>query len=310
LPVAQIALIVGQSSILNANITDERVGTGAGSSGGTVDNSINDFRLTLTSGTPVTTADVIGAGTIYCTPYKGNRIALYDGANWSIVMSAEFSLALSGLTFGGNIPYDVFCYNNAGTPTLLIWTNTTTRATALVYQDGVLVESGAPTRRYLGTFIPVSATTTTDSAALRYLENYNNQVDRPMSGTFSTDRTTTSASIVELNAEIQIKWVVGVNENPMLFYVSSSPAISVPTDVASFGVGINSTSAITAGLEQGYYAISGYSVAGQIAAPTVVSIGYSYATLLGQVSGGGTLFFNGASALGVVKTYLLATKKG
>jgi hypothetical protein len=36
LPVAQIALVVGQVSILNANITDERIGSGAGSSSGKV----------------------------------------------------------------------------------------------------------------------------------------------------------------------------------------------------------------------------------------------------------------------------------
>ena len=107
-----------------------------------------DFRLTLTSATPVTPADVTGATTIYCTPYKGNQIALYDGSSsWNTRTSAEFSLALGTLTSGK--PYDVFCYDNAGTPTLefLAWTNDTTRATALVYQDGVLVKSGATTRR-------------------------------------------------------------------------------------------------------------------------------------------------------------------
>ena len=39
-------------------------------------------RLTLTSGTPVTTNDVTAATTIYYTPYKGNAIQLYNGTNW------------------------------------------------------------------------------------------------------------------------------------------------------------------------------------------------------------------------------------
>src|SRR5665213_2163919 len=41
-------------------------------------NSICDGRLTLTSGVPVTTADVASATTVYFTPYKGNKIALFD----------------------------------------------------------------------------------------------------------------------------------------------------------------------------------------------------------------------------------------
>ena len=33
--------------------------------------AVQDFRLTLTTAVPVTTADVTGATTVYCTPYKG-----------------------------------------------------------------------------------------------------------------------------------------------------------------------------------------------------------------------------------------------
>jgi hypothetical protein len=41
---------------------------------------------------------------------------------------------------------------------ILPWTNATTRATALVQQDGVWVKSGSTTRRYVGTILPASAT--------------------------------------------------------------------------------------------------------------------------------------------------------
>lgn len=78
--------------------------------------SINDFRLSLTTGVPITTSDVVAATTIYCTPYSGNQISLYDGAQWNVISSAQFSLALGTLT---NVTmYDVFCYNNSGVPTL------------------------------------------------------------------------------------------------------------------------------------------------------------------------------------------------
>ena len=42
-------------------------------------NSINDFRLTLESGVPVSTSDQIAKTTIYLTSYKGNTINFYDG---------------------------------------------------------------------------------------------------------------------------------------------------------------------------------------------------------------------------------------
>src|ERR1035437_5783715 len=112
---------------------------------------INDFRLTLTSGVPVTIGDVTGATTIYCTPYKGPNIALYNGTAWALYKSSEFSLALGTLT--ASLLYDVFSYDNAEVPTRegRAGARATARATARAYQDGVLGKRGAPTRRYMGT---------------------------------------------------------------------------------------------------------------------------------------------------------------
>lgn len=124
-----------------------------------LDPGICDFRLTLTSATPVMTVDTTGT-TLYMTPFNGNRIALYNTTEsvWDVLASAELSLALSGLTAGKN--YDVFAYNNSGAVAfeILVWTNDTTRATAIVFQDGVPCKSGALTRRLVGTFRALSAT--------------------------------------------------------------------------------------------------------------------------------------------------------
>ena len=43
--------------------------------------TLNGFRLTLTTATPVTTSDVTGATTLYLTPYSHNCIGLYDGTS-------------------------------------------------------------------------------------------------------------------------------------------------------------------------------------------------------------------------------------
>jgi len=139
-------------------------------------------RITLTSGTPVTTSDVTAATTIYFTPYNGNKISLYDGVSaWTTLTFSETSLSLSGFTANKN--YDIFAYNNSGTMALeaLVWTNDTTRATAITTQDGIDVKTGATTRRLIGT-IRITGTTgqTEDSKAKRFVSNRYNDVIRPM----------------------------------------------------------------------------------------------------------------------------------
>lgn len=152
-------------------------------------------RLTTEAGVPVSTTDRTAQSTIRFTPYNGNRVALFDGTNWATYALAEINLALSGLTSARN--YDVFVFNNAGTLTLELsaaWTSDTVRADALTTQDGVLVKSGATTRRYLGTIRTTGTTTTEDSARRRFVWNYYNQVsihlrqfETTSSWTYSTD---------------------------------------------------------------------------------------------------------------------------
>jgi len=129
--------------------------------------SICEGRLTLETGTPVSTTDQLAKTSVYWTPYRGNRIALFDGTVWQLhAITTDLTLALGTKTAA--LPYDVFMYSNAGDATLedLAWTNATTRATALTTQDGILVKSGATTRRYLGTYYTVSTTATADSGGL------------------------------------------------------------------------------------------------------------------------------------------------
>ena len=212
----------------------------------------NDFRLTLTSGTPVTVSDVTGATTLYCTPYKGNRIALYDGSKWVLRTANEFSLALGTLTSGR--PYDVFCYDNAGTPTLELtaWTNDSTRATALTRQDGVLVKSGALTRRYLGTFYTTSTTATEDSAAKRYLYNYYHRAKKlfyKTDATASWNYTTGTYRQANASAANQVEFIQGVAEDAVDIAVSALVKNSSASLIqAQVGIGLDSTSAIATGV--------------------------------------------------------------
>lgn len=213
-----------------------------------LDQSICQGRLTLTSGTAITTSDVAAATTLYFTPYQGNRIAVYDGTTWKFYTLSETSLSLSGLSADTN--YDIFIYDNAGTLTLeaLAWTNNTTRATALTTQDGINVKSGATTRRYLGTIrITTVAGQCEDSVAKRYVWNYYNRVARSLSVTDTTDSwnyTTATWRSARGSTTNRVEFVIGLSEDPVtaetLAMVSNSGAGAL-INVAS-GIGIDSTS--------------------------------------------------------------------
>lgn len=136
-------------------------------------------RLTLETGVPVSTSGQEAKTTLYYTPYIGETIALYDGSSaWTLITFAELSLDASGYDADSN--YDIFCYNNSGTATLegVKWTDAATRATALTRQDGVLVKTGATTRRFIGTVRTLSDTNLYDQDNARLIWNMYNRVPR------------------------------------------------------------------------------------------------------------------------------------
>jgi hypothetical protein len=216
----------------------------------TVDAMVCEGRLTLTTGVPVTTSDVTGATTIYFTPYKGNRVALYDGsAFWDVLAFSELSIAVPAVA---STVYDVFVYNNAGTPTLELtaWSSDTARATALTTQDGVYVKTGATTRRYLGTFRTTGvAGQVEDSTAFRYLWNYYNRVQRSMNVLATViNWTYTTATWRQANASSvnQLDFVIGVSEDAVKANVRSSAGNTNTGVTLNVGVGLDSTTAVSA----------------------------------------------------------------
>ena len=119
------------------------------------------------------------ATSVSFTPYNGNNLALYTGAQWEVKQFIEVSLALTG--FAANTNFDIFAYSDAGTLTLeaVAWASDTVRATALVLQDGIKVKSGSTTKRYLGTIRTTSTIgQSEDSAVRRFCWNENNKLNK------------------------------------------------------------------------------------------------------------------------------------
>lgn len=211
--------------------------------------SFTSGRLTLTSATPVTTADVTAATTIYFTPYKGNTISLYDGSSkWDVLTFAELSFSVPATT---NQMYDVFAYNNAGVVALeiLAWTNDTTRATALVLQNGTYVKSGATTRKYIGSFRTTGVSGQTESSvAKRYLWNYYNRTRVTLIAIQPNTWTYTSATYRQANNNTanQLDLVCGVSEDVIDINIYATSANTSANVIRQIALGIDSTTSPTA----------------------------------------------------------------
>lgn len=222
--------------------------TGRTESGGLhTSTSINDFRLTLTSGTSVTTSDVSGAGTVYMALHTGNQITLYTGDAWVTVTSPELSVAAS--TEADKV-FDIFCDYNAGTPQLVTtdWTNDTTPAIALTRLEGKLVQTGNLDWRYLGTARTRTASEVNDTKAFRHLWNYHNRVQKKMERLETTNTWTyTTATVRQANGSTanQLDFVIGVAEDSISTNVFAESTNSGSNHRRFVGIGYDSTSVLS-----------------------------------------------------------------
>lgn len=261
-----------------------------------------DFRLTLTTLTPVLSADTTGT-TIYLTPYKGNRIALYNGTKWVPITSAEVSLALGTLT--GSLPYDVFAYSNSGTLTLelLAWTNTTTRATALVRQDGVWCKTGALTRRYVGTIYTFSTTTTamvfrpaTGTTAKCGVFNADNRVVqdfRAIEGEDSWEYSTSTWRPMNNDTTNRIEAVFGLAEESVEVRARGMAQSTNANDRCSAGIAVDATNTNHAQLAGAYTPAASQNVYNEVTYLGNPGVGYHYFQAMEEAGAVGTMTWLG-----------------
>lgn len=258
-------------------------------------------RLTLTSGTPVTTSDVTDAETLYLTPYKGNRIWLYDTTLtlWVPYALAEISIDVPDATG----MYDVFVYDNSGTVTLEVvaWANTTTRATALTTQDGVYVKTGELDKRYVGSFYSTTDGNgqIADSAAKRHLWNMYNRVVRTLErkeSTASWNYTTASWRQAKASTDNQVSVARGLNEDAMYVDVMVSVTNSTATERGAFvGIGLDSTSTPTGRWSQA--SVAGAIRQAQAGYSGLPGIGFHYFAWLEMGTGSDTLTWYGVGGV-------------
>ncbi len=266
-------------------------------------NNVVNGRLSVTSGSAVVQSG--SGGNVYLVPFGGNAIDLYDGiATWTRVLFTQISIAVPA---GSNKVYDVFCYNSAGTATLELsaaWTNATTRSEALTTQDGVLVKSGAVTRRYLGTVATEAASgVVSDTPTSRNCWNYYNRVKKVLSKLETTPTWSyNTATYRQANATAtnQVAVTVGIQEDEIDLTVVGGAAITDAGDKCYVSIGTDSGTLLPlntgiTGQIGGTTAAGGYVMPqARLVAPTIV--GYSTYIWLERGSAAGAITWFGTLA--------------
>lgn len=108
----------------------------------------------VAAGGPVQgSSDVTAATTVYYSPYHGNQIPVWNGASFTVLNFPELQLALSASAQASSTIYDIFIFNNNGSPVAVFgpaWATSTAGSgargtgagtTQLTYQSGILVNA-------------------------------------------------------------------------------------------------------------------------------------------------------------------------
>lgn len=184
-------LTQGTNITISADANDNYTINSTGGGGASAVDLSNQFRLSVTSGVAIDSNVTSGAALIHLVPYTGNKIALFSGSVWGAVYSSgAVNIATSALSSGQ--VYDIFAYNNAGSPALEYSAAYTTgvasggisgantRTDALNYVNGIPLKNGDNTRRLVGTVLGFTSGQTSMTEHTKGLANADNQIPMNM----------------------------------------------------------------------------------------------------------------------------------
>lgn len=226
----------------------------------------------------------VSATQIKFSPYQGNRLFIKKSGVWQTVTIAAAGITaantsifidgVGGSNLAANTTYFVYLFDNAGTTTVDF--STTGHATDST--TGVETKSAVDTRVLIG----MIRTNASSQFASFLVLSYFNRATRNQLTTFSVDRTTASASNVEINTEIRntcLTWgdeAIGISVNGSGFNSGANQTITTigvdgaTTDLAGFIL-------VMVGTTEMAVAISGL---------TTLAEGFHTLTLVGRTSAG------------------------
>jgi len=234
-------------------------------------------RLTLTTNTPVMSADVNGTTNVRYTPYRGRLAPLFDGSAWKMhdfggeLVQTTTDTTKSPAAVANNSNYDIFLWNDSGTYRISrgpAWSSSTSRGTGsgtteLEYVQGRLVNkqsitNGPAAQRgtYLGTIRSngsaqiawkFGAITAGGTAGYFGVWNYYNRVNCTTLVGESTDSWTYASTTVRqanASAGMACSIVCGMAEEPISATYHGRATNSTNGTGAS-GIGWNVTNAFS-----------------------------------------------------------------
>lgn len=217
---------------------------------------------------------------------NGRRLIIDDVAQ--IIPSAGVSLAPTGLTAATN--YYIYAAMMAGAMVL----EASTTGHSQDPRNGVEVKTGDPTRTLVGMARPIAGPAWTDSATQRFVLSWFNRRGMLLSNAFSTSRSTTSTTLVEINSEVRCEFLSWGDDT-----VSVSSAVVVQGSLASSVVGSAVRTGSGAQVSAAYANVPGatYDVNLSNNGFYVPSEGYDYITIYGWVSQGTGTWLNGQNLI-------------
>src|SRR5512146_58811 len=259
-------------------------------------------RLTLTTGVPVTTADIATSTSVFYTPYIHNAIQLWDGTQWVSRTFAEIELALGTVT--ASLPYDVFAYDNSGAVALenLAWSNGTTRVTGISIQDGRYCLSGVKTKLYLGTFYTISTTQTEDADVARFLWNMYNRTPRRLWKWDNTGHTYNAAAYRQWNSTAgnKVEFVLGLAGDAIDMNIVGAVTAAAAGAFGVVSLGLDATNAEAIGLCGVKNGGTGIVRGGNAINIMGAAAGYHYIAMIEYGNASNAPTFSDATAIGFV----------
>jgi hypothetical protein len=211
-------------------------------------------------------------------PYHGNVINI-NGVDTTIP-SAGVTLAPTGLTVG--TLYYIYAWLNAGVLTL----EASTTGHSVNATTGVETKTGDATRTLVGMARPITGPAWSDTLKARFVASWFNRRVVALGNSFTTGRATASASQVEVHSEIRIEWLTWADEAVALDFCAQCTAdVAAVTQVSAFGI---DGAVLPAQLNMHTSTAPAFYMAHTIGHVAAFSEGYHWATVMGQMVGGGT----------------------
>lgn len=198
------------------------------------------------------------------------------------IPSGGVTLAPTSLSVGTT--YYIYATASAGAINAL---EASTTGYAVNTTSGMMTKSGDATRTLVGMARIITGPAWVDTAAQRFVVSFFNRRPIQTASSFSTGRSTTSGSFVELNSEIRNEFLAWA-DNSIAFWASGSVSNGTAATTNTTALGLDGTSALE-GINGAAMPTGINNQLLPIGLTTVLSApadGYHYVTLLGTVSGG------------------------